>query len=305
MTFAQSLDRIAGITDARLLALAGSFAEQYEADSVAPLRLFEAIRHATLGGGKRFRPFLVIESAALFGLSADKALDTAVALECVHSYSLVHDDLPAMDNDRMRRGLPTVWAKYDEWTAILAGDALLTLAFEILSGADTHPDPGTRLALITGLARAAGVAGMVGGQALDLAAERLGGGTGFTAERIRHMQSLKTGALIRFACEAGGLLGGAATKEQSALSDFGRNIGFAFQIADDLLDAEGDAVTVGKAVAKDAAMGKATYVSLLGLDAARSELRRAEQAAIDALAIFGGRAEPLIEAARFVANRKS
>ena len=162
-----------------------------------------------------------------------------------------------------------------------------------------------RLALIQGLARASGAAGMVGGQALDLAAERLSGSEAFTAAGIRHMQSLKTGALIRFACVAGGLLGGASPEERAALTDFGRHIGFAFQIADDLLDAEGDAETVGKAVAKDAAAGKATLVSLMGLEAARQELRRAEAAAVAALAPFGTRAEPLIEAARFVANRTS
>lgn len=305
MTFAQRLDRIAGLTDARLRALVGTLVDQSEPENDAPQRLFEAIRHATLAGGKRFRPFLVIESAALFGLSADKALDTAAALECVHSYSLVHDDLPAMDNDRVRRGVPTVWAKFDEWTAILTGDALLTLAFEILSAPAAHPDPAVRLALIQGLARASGAAGMVGGQALDLAAERLSGSEAFTAAGIRHMQSLKTGALIRFACVAGGLLGGASPEERAALTDFGRHIGFAFQIADDLLDAEGDAETVGKAVAKDAAAGKATLVSLLGLAAAREELRRAETAAVAALAPFGARAAPLIEAARFVANRTS
>jgi farnesyl diphosphate synthase len=305
MTFTQRLDRIAGLTDARLAALIGSKIEQSEGADPVPARLLDALRHATLGGGKRFRPFLVIESAALFGLSETQALDTAAALECVHCYSLVHDDLPAMDNDAVRRGLPTVWKAFDEWTAILAGDALLTLAFEILSRAETHPDPESRLALVSGLAKAAGGAGMVGGQALDLEAERRPGGVPLSLPEVLHLQSLKTGALIRFACEAGAVLGGATVDQRDALLRYGAHVGLAFQIADDLLDAEGDAATVGKAVSKDAAAGKATLVSLMGLEAARAELRRVEQAAINALAPFGPKAEALIEAARFVANRKS
>ena len=305
MTFTQRLDRIAGLTDARLAALIGSKIEQSEGADPVPARLLDALRHATLGGGKRFRPFLVIESAALFGLSETQALDTAAALECVHCYSLVHDDLPAMDNDAVRRGLPTVWKAFDEWTAILAGDALLTLAFEILSWAETHPDPERRLALVSGLAKAAGGAGMVGGQALDLEAERRPGGVPLSLPEVLHLQSLKTGALIRFACEAGAVLGGATVDQRDALLRYGAHVGLAFQIADDLLDAEGDAATVGKAVSKDAAAGKATLVSLMGLEAARAELRRVEAAAIDALAPFDPKAEALIEAARFVANRKS
>ncbi|MDQ8698796.1 farnesyl diphosphate synthase [Hyphomicrobium sp. LHD-15] len=303
MTFTQRLDRIAGLTDVRLAALIGSKIEQSEGATPVPARLLDALRHATLGGGKRFRPFLVIESAALFGLSETQALDTAAALECVHCYSLVHDDLPAMDNDAVRRGLPTVWKAFDEWTAILAGDALLTLAFEILSRVETHHDPETRLALISGLAKAAGGAGMVGGQALDLEAERRPGGAPLSLPEVLHLQSLKTGALIRFACEAGAVLGGATADQRDALLRYGAHVGLAFQIADDLLDAEGDAATVGKAVSKDAAAGKATLVSLMGLEAARAELRRVEAAAIEALALFGAKAEPLIEAARFVARR--
>ncbi|WP_439543272.1 polyprenyl synthetase family protein [Hyphomicrobium sp.] len=303
MTFAQRLDLIAGLTAGRLRALAGSTTQHSGGAGAAPQRLLDAVQHATLGGGKRFRPFLVLESAALFGLSHAQALDTAAALECIHCYSLAHDDLPAMDNDRVRRGQPSVWVAFDEWTAILAGDALLTLAFEILAAPETHPDPGTRLALITGLAKAAGAAGMVGGQALDLGAERLSAGVPQTVDAILHMQSLKTGALIRFAAEAGGILGGASPEQRAALSAYGHHIGVAFQIADDLLDAEGDAETVGKAVSKDAEAGKATLVSLLGIAQARAELMRTEQAAVDALAPFGARAATLIEAARFVARR--
>jgi farnesyl diphosphate synthase len=303
MTFAQRLDRIAGLTEARLDVLLGAKTVRSEGFEGAPQRLMDAIRHATLGGGKRFRPFLAVESAALFGLTEDAALDTAAAIECVHCYSLAHDDLPAMDNDATRRGQPSVWKAFDDWTAILAGDALLTTAFEILSAASAHANPDVRLELVSGLAKAAGAAGMVGGQALDLEAERLFAGRPQTVDAIRHMQSLKTGALIRFACEAGAILGEGDHAARAALSRYGAALGFAFQIADDLLDAEGDAATVGKAVSKDAAAGKATLVSLLGLDAARAELRRAEQAAIEALAPFGARAGTLAEAARFVARR--
>ncbi|WP_072395761.1 polyprenyl synthetase family protein [Hyphomicrobium sp. CS1GBMeth3] len=303
MTFAQRLDRIRGLTEARLEKLLGAETDAQNQDGSPPRRLRDAIGHATLGGGKRFRPYLVVESAALFGLSEAEAIDTAAALECVHCYSLVHDDLPAMDNDATRRGLPTVWKAYDEWTAILAGDALLTFAFEILSRPEAHPSPEVRLDLTAGLAKAAGMAGMVGGQALDLEAERLGAGKPPALNEILHLQSLKTGALIRFACEAGAILGQAKPDERQALRTYGKEIGLAFQIADDLLDAEGDAATVGKAVSKDAAAGKATLVSLMGIDAARAELQRVEQAAVDALRSFGPRAEPLTEAARFVASR--
>lgn len=303
MTFAQRLDRIRELTEARLGSLIGAKMERPEGDGRPPQRLLDAIGHATLGGGKRFRPFLVVESAALFGLSEHKALDTAAAIECVHCYSLVHDDLPAMDNDATRRGLPTVWTAFDEWTAILAGDALLTLAFETLSKPAAHPSAEVRLELIASLARAAGAAGMVGGQALDLEAERLPRAAPASLAEILHMQSLKTGALIRFACEAGAILGQAAPDARAALNAYGAKLGLAFQIADDLLDAEGDAATVGKAVSKDAAAGKATLVSLMGPEAARAELKRVEAAAIEALAPFGERAGTLIEAARFVASR--
>lgn len=305
MTFAQRLDRIAGLTEARLAKLFDLNTEGFKGgEGAIPDRLLAALGHATLGGGKRFRPFLVVESAALFGLPDEAALETAAALECVHCYSLVHDDLPAMDNDTLRRGRPTVWTAFDEWTAILAGDALLTVAFERLSDAATHPDAGVRLALVSGLAKAAGAAGMVGGQALDLEAERLGDGRDQTASQILHLQALKTGALIRFACEAGAILGEAGAEAKASLGRYGTALGRAFQIADDLLDAEGSAETVGKAVSKDAAAGKATLVSLLGIDAARAALRDAEEEAIAALAPFGERGAVLAEAARFVARRE-
>lgn len=270
-----------------------------------PERLMAAMRHGVLGGGKRFRPFLVVESAALFGVTQVQAMRTAAALECLHCYSLVHDDLPAMDNDMIRRGQPTVWAAFDEWTAILAGDALLTYAFEILASDETHADPKIRAQLTLGLARAAGPAGMVGGQTIDLEADKLGEPRQATLAHIQRLQAKKTGALIGYACEAGALLGGASASEHNALGRYGTALGLAFQIADDLLDVEGDAAVVGKAVAKDAAAGKATVVSLMGIEAARARLAEAETEAIAALAPFGANADLLRWAARFVSQRQS
>ncbi|MDQ0349908.1 polyprenyl synthetase family protein [Ancylobacter vacuolatus] len=271
-------------------------------------RLAGAMRHATLAGGKRLRPFLVVESAALFGISAARAMPAAAALECIHCYSLVHDDLPAMDNDDLRRGRPTVHCAYDEATAILAGDALLTLAFEILAGAETDADPAVRLALVASLARAAGVAGMIGGQMLDLAAEgRFAEGKplDLPAPAIIELQAMKTGALLRQACEAGALLGRASPAERASLDRYARAVGRAFQIADDLLDVEGEASLVGKAVGKDAAAGKATLVGTLGIDGARAELARLTGEAEAALAGFGSAATLLVEAAYFVADRRN
>jgi farnesyl diphosphate synthase len=270
-----------------------------------PDRLRAAMRLAVMGGGKRFRPFLVIESAAMFGVDTDRAIATAGALECLHCYSLVHDDLPAMDNDRLRRGQPTVWAAYDDWTAVLAGDALLTLAFEILARPATHGDPAIRNALVAALAKAAGPAGMVGGQMLDLSSDKLGEPQNPTLEYVRQLQAMKTGALIRFACEAGGLLGEADEKEMQALSTYGAHLGVVFQIADDLLDATGNSTTVGKATGKDEAAGKATQVSLLGVDAARDYLNQTADAALADIAPFGARGDILREAVSFAANRTS
>jgi farnesyl diphosphate synthase len=271
-------------------------------DSTVPDRMTQAIRLAVLGGGKRVRPFLVVESARLFGISQDQAMSTAAALECVHCYSLVHDDLPAMDNDLLRRGQPTVWKAFDEWTAILAGDGLLTLAFEILGRPETHASAEIRIKLVQELARASGPAGMAGGQCLDLEAEKLGQPVAPTLAHIRRLQAMKTGALIRFGTEAGAILGQATTTQQAALRSYGDHLGFAFQIADDLLDAAGDAATIGKAIGKD--VGKATLVSLMRLAAARAKLAETEAAAIAALAPFGRAADTLREAARFVASRK-
>jgi farnesyl diphosphate synthase len=265
-----------------------------------PDRLSEAMRHALLGGGKRLRPFLVLESARLCGTADEAALNVGAAVECIHCYSLVHDDLPAMDDDDIRRGRPTVHKAFDEATAILAGDALLTLAFEILADPATHADPAVRGALALGLARSAGRSGMAGGQMLDLQAP----GRTLTAAEILRLQSMKTGALICFACEAGAILAGAEDRLRLALLDYGRALGVAFQLADDLLDVEGDAALVGKAVAKDREAGKATLVTLIGVNEARERLAEMEARACDALAPFGEAAATLAAAAHFVANRK-
>jgi farnesyl diphosphate synthase len=258
------------------------------------------MRYAALGGGKRLRPVLLIESAALFGVKAENALDAAAAIECVHCYSLVHDDLPAMDDDALRRGRPTLHLAFDEATAILAGDGLLTLAFEILATPQTHGDPAVRGELALGLARSAGWAGMAGGQSLDLEAE----GKRLEVNEIRRMQGLKTGALIQFACVAGAILGRAEGDDWKALESYGRLLGQAFQLSDDLLDVTGDMDKLGKETGKDSEAGKATLVAVLGLEEARAELERLEGEAIASLERFGERAEILKEAACFVSRRE-
>lgn len=268
-------------------------------------RLGQAMRHGVLGGGKRFRPFLVVESARLFGVPPERSLEAGAAVELIHCYSLVHDDLPAMDNDELRRGQPTVWRAFDDWTAILAGDGLQALAFGCTASEAAHEDPRVRAELTRLLAVASGPAGMVGGQALDLEAEKLGEPRTQTRDHIRRLQAMKTGALIRFSCEAGAVIGLAGTEDRAALKMFGEHLGFAFQIADDLLDVEGDAETVGKAVSKDSDAGKATLVSLMGVEAARKALADTEAAAIKTLEPFGAKADVLREAARFVVNRRS
>jgi farnesyl diphosphate synthase len=271
-----------------------------------PARLVEAIRYSSLGGGKRFRPFLVAESAALFAVPRQHALMAGAALECVHCYSLVHDDLPAMDNDDLRRGQPTAHKAFDQATAILAGDGLLTFAFDILSRRETHPDPAVRIELVTGLARAAGLGGMVGGQMLDLAAEGRFTGDGpqrLGENEVRTLQAMKTGALLRFACDAGGMLGSATPPQRKALERYGAAVGQAFQIADDLLDLEGDPALVGKSTGKDAVAGKATMVGVLGGAGAKARLRELVAEAEQALAPFGPGADILIEGAHFVADR--
>lgn len=267
-----------------------------------PSRLAAAMRHGTLEGGKRFRAFLVLEATKLCGAAPEAALDVAAALECVHAYSLIHDDLPAMDNDELRRGRPTVWKAFDDWTAILAGDALLTLAFEIIA-TSTSIATDRKPVLIAALARDAGRIGMVGGQALDLEAEKLGEPASASLTHIERLQAMKTGALIRFACEAGALIANADLAHKEALAKFGSLLGLAFQISDDLLDVEGQASVVGKAVGKDAALGKATLVSLMGIDAARTRLNTVVTEAIVSLAPFGANAHALKGAARFIQVR--
>jgi farnesyl diphosphate synthase len=279
-----------------------------EGELSRPPRVIAAMRYSSLGGGKRFRPFLVVESAALFKVPRQQALMAGAALECVHCYSLVHDDLPAMDNDDLRRGQPTAHKKYDEATAILAGDGLLTFAFDILSRPQTHPDPAVRIELVSALARASGLGGMVGGQMLDLAAEgRFDSGKPLRLGEndVRTLQAMKTGALLRFACEAGGMLGVAKNDQRKALERFGSVVGQAFQIADDLLDVEGDTALVGKQTGKDAQAGKATMVDILGPAGAKARLRELVAEAEQALAPFGADAAVLIEGAKFVADRRA
>ena len=264
-------------------------------------KLGAAMRYSALGGGKRFRPFLVMETAALFDVPIARAVNAAAAVECIHCYSLIHDDLPAMDDDDLRRGRPTVHKAFDEATAILAGDGLLTFAFEILAQAETHADPTVRAELVMGLARASGWEGMAGGQQLDLEAET----TPQDQAGVERIQRMKTGALIRFAAEAGAILASADVAQRRAVTTYAEKLGLAFQISDDLLDVEGDAAEVGKATGKDAAAGKATFVSLLGIANARHKLEQLEVEAIAALAPFGNRAAVLAEAARFMTRRRS
>lgn len=292
--FAGELRAAAEATDAALGAL-------LPRGGAVPERLADAMRHAALGPGKRLRPFLLIESARVFGMTGDGAVRAAAALECVHCYSLVHDDLPAMDDDDVRRGRPTVHKAFDEATAILAGDALLTFAFGILTDPATDPDARVRGELIAGLAAAAGAEGMVGGQMLDLAAATTKPGDG----DIRRMQAMKTGALFRYACEAGAILGHASADKRKRVADFGAALGLAFQIADDLIDATGSAKTAGKATAKDAGKGKGTLVGLHGVEAATALRDQAVDDALQLIAPFGSQGDRLAAAARFAGQREA
>ncbi len=304
--FKQRLDRVAADIETLLDRLLAP--QPVEGERARPARLLASMRYATLGGGKRFRPFLVVESAALFGVPHEQALLVGAALECVHCYSLVHDDLPAMDNDDLRRGRPTAHRAFDEATAILAGDGLLTFAFDVLSRPETHANGAVRAELVAALARGAGLGGMAGGQMLDLAAEgRFDSGTPPRLGRddIEILQAMKTGALLRFACVAGAILGQADTARRGALARYGAAVGEAFQIADDLLDVEGDAVTVGKATGKDAAAHKATLVRLLGTAGARQRLAALVADAEAALDPFGAAGAVLKAAAHFVAERRA
>jgi farnesyl diphosphate synthase len=299
--FTRRLDKTAEDTEALLAELLSDAPMPDEI--VRPKRLIESMRYSSLGGGKRLRPFLVVESAAVFGVSPKGALLAGAALECIHCYSLIHDDLPAMDNSDLRRGRPTLHKAYDDATAILAGDALLTIAFDIITRDEIHPDAGVRLALTRALARCAGIGGMAGGQMLDLAGEgRFGDREPVDVARV---QQMKTGALLRFGCIAGAILGQATAAEYQALDDFGRALGEAFQIADDLLDVESDAATLGKPAGADAELGKTTFVTQLGIAGAKQRVRDLLARGDAALSIFGAKGDVLRAAARFVAERKN
>ncbi len=264
-------------------------------------RVYEAMRYAALGPGKRLRPFLVLAGARLFGVTLQCSLQVAAAIEMVHAYSLVHDDLPAMDDSDLRRGRPTCHREFDDATAILAGDGLLTAAFGVLAHPDTHGDPAVRCELVAALAAAAGADGMVGGQMIDLIAEHRALDIG----AITRLQRMKTGALIAFSCESGAILAKAPTDARAALRGYAHDLGLAFQIADDLLDVEGSAAETGKPVGADAAAGKATFVSILGIERARAQAELLVGQAVAHLDLFGGRAELLREAARFVISRRT
>jgi farnesyl diphosphate synthase len=303
--FQDRLAQVAHDTEALLDRLLGPVPS--DGERARPRRLLDAMRFSSLGGGKRLRPFLVVESAALFDVPGRNSLMAGAALECVHCYSLAHDDLPAMDNDDLRRGRPTTHKAFDEATAILAGDGLLTFAFDILARPETHADAEVRLKLVAALARAAGLGGMVGGQMLDLAAEgRFDAAPPTLGEQeVKTLQAMKTGALLRFGCLAGAILGKANQSQRNALERFGSALGEAFQIADDLLDLEGDPAKVGKATGKDAAAHKATLVGVLGPAVARRRLDSLVTEAQAALEPFGDDADVLKAAARFVATRSA
>ena len=295
MTFTTALAEAAALTNATLDKLI-AVPDGLEA------RVFEAMRYAALAPGKRLRPFLVLAGSQLFSVSRRSALQVAATIELVHAYSLVHDDLPAMDNSDLRRGRATCHKAFDDATAILAGDGLLTLAFEVLAQPDTHGDPAVRCELVTSLAQAAGSHGMVGGQMIDLIAEHR---PDLDIGAITRLQRLKTGALIAFACEAGAILGKMPAELRLALRGYAHDLGLAFQIADDLLDVEGTADATGKPVGQDAAAGKATFVSILGVERARAQAQLLVSQAVAHLDLFEERADLLRDAARFVVERRT
>ncbi|WP_375452419.1 polyprenyl synthetase family protein [uncultured Devosia sp.] len=275
-------------------------AEQLSAPGPAAERLVAAMRHGSLKGGKRLRPLLVRQAAAIFGVPAARSLVAGLAVESVHCYSLIHDDLPAMDDDDLRRGRPTVHKAYDEATAILAGDGLLTHAFGLLASPDCHPDPAIRIALVTELVAGSGAGGMAGGQMRDIEGER----GGFSGDDIAIMQSMKTGALIRASVRIGAILGNADARALSALTAYAEAAGRAFQLADDLLDVTATAAAMGKATGKDAAHGKQTLVARIGVDEARQHLLAIVNDALSALRTFGPKADGLRATARYFASRE-
>jgi farnesyl diphosphate synthase len=299
--FAARLAAVAQDVEATLVALLSEGARPGEI--ARPARLLEAMRHAVLGGGKRLRPFLTVETARILGADVQGALRAGAAIELVHCYSLVHDDLPAMDDDDLRRGKPTVHVAYDEATAILVGDALQALAFETLAEPATDRSPSVRVALVLGLARAAGLGGMVGGQMLDLAAEGRYGKAELSDADIRRLQAMKTGAILAFSVEAGAIVGRAGEDDRKRLRAYGQAVGAAFQVADDILDREASAEAIGKRTGKDREKGKATLVDVLGLEQARLECDRLVEAAFGLLEPFGSGADLLREAARFTVSR--
>lgn len=294
LDFETSLNEIAAQTTATLDALIAPAAG-------ARGRVLEAMRYSALDGGKRFRPFLVAASADIWGVARARSLRAAAALEMVHCYSLIHDDLPAMDNADLRRGRPALHKAFDEAVAILAGDGLLTFAFEVLAEEATDPDPALRLRLILELAKAAGCAGMVGGQMIDLSPER----NGLDLAGVAELQALKTGALIRYGARAGAILGRASQAEEQALDAYAADLGLVFQIADDILDVTATTDSLGKPAGQDEGNDKATFVRLLGLDGARAEAGRITDRAVASLEPFGLAAEPLRQAARFALQRKN
>ncbi len=265
-----------------------------------PPRLMAAIRHGVLNGGKRIRPFLLIQSAAMFDVSHPGVMHAACALECLHCYSLIHDDLPSMDDDDLRRGQPTVHKAYDEAMAVLAGDALLTFAFDLMSDPLVSDNPNTRATLVQLLARASGQGGMIGGQVLDIAAET----KSLNESEILQLQSMKTGALLRFACEAGAVIADAPDQHRKTLRKFGKIIGQAFQLADDLLDVTSNSETMGKATGKDEAKGKKTLINYYGVDGCKARLDQLIAEANDLLVSFGEKASILRQTAQFIIERK-
>lgn len=298
-TFETRLRDSAAETQAALVAMLDDAALADE--TVRPSNLLAAMRHGTLNGGKRLRPFLVRETATMLGGKAEAALRVGVALECLHCYSLIHDDLPAMDDDDLRRGQPTVHKAFDEATAILAGDALLTYAFDIITAPETDLSDRQKVELVLALSRAAGMGGMVGGQVLDIEAEK----SRPDEAGIVKLQAMKTGALLRFACEAGAIAAGAGETDRQTMRKFGETVGLSFQLADDLLDVTSDAATLGKATGKDAGRGKGTLVALHGTEWAEKRLDALTQEAENLLAPYGEKAGILRDAARFIADRKS
>ena len=299
--FSKRLDATAVDTEALLERLLSN--ATLPGEIARPYRLIEAMRYSSLNGGKRLRPFLAVESAAVFGVPREGALMAGAALECIHCYSLIHDDLPSMDNSDLRRGRLTAHKKFDDATAILAGDALLTLAFDIVTRDEVHRDAGVRLSLTRALARASGIGGMAGGQIMDLAGEGRFGDK--ETPDVAKLQQMKTGALLKYGCIAGALLGKAPKAQYDALDAYGHAFGEAFQIADDLLDVEGDAAALGKPAGQDAALGKTTFVTQLGIDGAKARLRDLLKQADAALAPFGAKGDVLRAAARFVAERQN